>query len=317
MSIFFFFLLVCPTLTLRTQEVDGLVKVKQFINLLRIKSHIKSWIEDPGLNYLGRNLVMHLLAHHAADVNTLASTLTSHLHLESFYLDLPEVPVQGVARVKRNILGNLFSAVSGMPTGEQFEHQTHVQEELREKLTNLLRLESEAEKQASKAFSSIAKEEEQLELRISAAEQKADELGRAIGRMFLYLELLEEDSDLLEDTLEGLRTGLAPPRLDTYLSRLAGLKSMAVFALESVEKSAVGSGVTATYLSRVYRDVEVLSQELVFNQSVISLRTEDRQYLITAGEVPVLSEHKVLYLFIFLDLSIECFFSGPLFWRRL
>jgi len=293
MSIIFFFFLVCPTLTLRTQEVDGLIKVKQFINLLRIKSHVKSWVEDPGLNHLGRNLVMHLLAHHAADVNTLASTLTSHLHLESFYLDLPAEPVQGIARVKRNILGNLFSAVSGMPTGEQFEHQTHVQEELRDKLTNLLRIESEAERQASKAFAAVAKEEEQLELKVAAVGQKADELGRAVGRMFLYLELLEEDSELLEDTLEGLRTGLAPPRLDTYLSRLAGLKSMAVFALETVEKSAVGSGVTATYLSRVYRDVEVLGQEPAFNQSVVSLRTEDRQYLIAGGEVPILDEHKV------------------------
>jgi len=111
---------------------------------------------------------------------------------------------------------------------------------------------------------------------------------------------LEEDSELLEDTLEGLRTGLAPPRLDTYLSRLAGLKSMAVFALETVEKSAVGSGVTATYLSRVYRDVEVLSQEPAFNQSVVSLRTEDRQYLIAAGEVPILDEHKVLFFSYFL-----------------
>lgn len=76
---------------------------------------------------------------------------------------------------------------------------------------------------------------------MQSVEQKSDDLGQAVGRMFLYLELLE-------DTLEGLRTGFAPPRLDTYLSRLAGLKSMAVFALESVEKSAVGNGVTATVL---------------------------------------------------------------------
>lgn len=72
---------------------------------------------------------MHLLAHHASEVNTLASTLTSHNHLESYYLDLEPVEVAGgqkSARVKMNIFGNIF-----LP-GEQFEHQTHVQEELRQ-----------------------------------------------------------------------------------------------------------------------------------------------------------------------------------------
>jgi len=272
--------------------VDGLITVRHYIDLLRIKAHVKNWIEDPGMNVLGRGIVMQLLAHHASDVNTLSSTLVGYLPSDSSILTPtsppPPLTANFISRVKRNILGNLFSAISGMPTGEQFEHQTHIQEELRDKMSSLLKIETEAERQNARAFSEVAKEEEKLEGRLNDHEVRISALGRATGRFFAYLELLEKDQEVLSDTLEAMRTGTAPSRHDAYLSRLSGLKSLGLFRFSSMSRAHIGSGLILTYLSRVYRDVEVLDQTAM-NGSVLRLQTEDRSYLLNShpGSAPL------------------------------
>jgi len=286
----------------KVQVVDGLITVRHYIDLLRIKAHVKSWIEDPGMNVLGRGIVMQLLAHHASDVNTLTSTLVGYLPSDVSILTptspSPPFSTNFVSRVKRNILGNLFSAISGMPTGEQFEHQTHIQEELRDKMSALLKIETEAERQNARAFSEVAKEEEKLEGRLNDHEVRISALGRATGRFFAYLELLEKDQEVLSDTLEAMKTGTAPSRLDAYLSRLSGLKSLGLFRFSSMSRAQVGSGLILTYLSRVYRDVEVLNQAAM-NGSVLKLQTDDRSYLLNShsgSAPPFLDELEVSFV---------------------
>jgi len=130
------------------QEVDSLVLVKHHVNLHRIKEHVLAWGEDQGVGVFRSELMNPLMSHLTVEVAMLASTLMEHMHLENVERAGPPTPSSttqpddlsissrgrnGIERVQRNIFGYIVSTITGMSTGEQYQHHMHVQEEIRKK----------------------------------------------------------------------------------------------------------------------------------------------------------------------------------------
>jgi len=292
------------------QEVDSLILVKHHVNLHRIKEHILAWGEDRGVGVFRSEVMNPLMSHLTVEVAMLASTLMEHVHLENVGTtvlptpsadDQPNNPVDSprggrnsIQRVQRNIFGDIVSTITGMPTGEQYQHHMHVQEEIRKKLIHMAKNQVEAEKNVMRSISELMSTEEQMAARVANLENLLEMQGAATARFFAYYHLLCEDRDMLEDTLEAVRNGLASTRLDVYLSRLAGLHTMGMFEYNQILQTRGGFDVL--YFARAYRQVEVRGYSLT-NDSAI-LRTDERRYLLQPDGLPaythVLTEFEVI-----------------------
>jgi len=234
-----FFSPVCVGETL--QEIDSMLVVRHHISFYRIKEHVMLWASDPALSNLGRGTVMSLMSHLAVEVEMLCSTLLEHTQLESDYRSsmLPGTPAPSPStssgsslrneldRQRRNIFGDILSGITGMPTSEQYRHHMHVQEDLRKKMISVLKHQIESESHLTQSFTDLQTKEEQLRVHLSNLESLMHQHSSATARLFIYYHLLSEDRDMLEDTLDAMRNGAAGVRQDAYLSRLAGLHTVA------------------------------------------------------------------------------------------
>jgi len=315
MLAFAFLLTWWPLISCETiQEVDSLVLVKHHVNLHRIKEHILAWGEDRGVGVFRSEIMNPLMSHLTVEVAMLASTLMEHMHLESVEKTVPPTPSSitqpddlvgsprggrnGIERMQRNIFGDIVSTITGMPTGEQYQHHMHVQEEIRKKLIHMAKHQVEAEKNVMRSISDLMTAEEQMAARITNLENLVEMQGAATARFFAYYHLLCEDRDMLEDTLEAVRTGFASTRLDVYLSRLAGFHTMGMFEYNQIHQTRGGFDVL--YFARAYRQVEVRGYSLTNDSAV--LQTDERKYLLQPNGLPsythVLTEFEV---FLFLN----------------
>jgi len=294
------------------QEVDSLILVKHHVNLHRIKEHILAWGEDRGVGVFRSEVMNPLMSHLTVEVAMLASTLMEHVHLEHVDTAVPSTPTpsadiqpvspvdsprggrNGIQRVQRNIFGDIVSTITGMPTGEQYQHHMHVQEEIRKKLIHMAKHQVEAEKSVMRSVSELMTAEEQMAIRVTNLENLVEMQGAATARFFAYYHLLCEDRDMLEDTLEAVKGGYASTRLDVYLSRLAGLHTMGMFEYNQILQTRGGFDVL--YFARAYRQVEVRDYFLTNDSAV--LLTDERKYLMQPDGLPaythVLTEFEVL-----------------------
>jgi len=291
-----FFSPVCVGETL--QEIDSVLVVRHHISFHRIKEHVLLWASDPILSELGRGTVMSLMSHLAVEVEMLCSTLLEHTQLESDYrssmLPAPGTPApsystssgsilkNGLDRQRRNIFGDILSGITGMPTGEQYRHHMHVQEDLRKKMVSVLKHQLESEGHLTQSISDVQTREEQLEIRLSNLESSLHQQSSATARLFIYYHLLSEDRDMLEDTLDAMRNGVAGVRQDAYLSRLAGLHTLGFFEYNKAVQTK--GGVDVEYFARAYRHVELVSRSSMNGSEQVN--TGDRRYLIRPHTLP-------------------------------
>jgi len=313
MLFFALLLTLSPLLSCETiQEVDSLIVVQHHVNLHRIKEHILAWGEDRGVGVFRSEVMNPLMSHLTVEVAMLASTLMEHMHLENVDRAMSSTPTQpanlepvsttgsssgwrnGIQRVQRNIFGDIVSTITGMPTGEQYQHHMHVQEEIRKKLIHMAKHQVEAEQNMMRSVSELMTAEEQTAVRMTNLERLVEMQGTATARFFAYYHLLCEDRDMLEDTLEAVRGGYASTRLDVYLSRLAGLHTMGMFEYNQILQARGGFDVL--YFARAYRQVEVRDYFLT-NESAVLL-TDERRYLMQPDGLPaythVLTEFEVM-----------------------
>jgi len=296
------------------------VLVKHHVNLHRIKEHVLAWGEDQGVGVFRSELMNPLMSHLTVEVAMLASTLMEHMHLENVERAGPPTPSSstqpddlivssrgrnGIERVQRNIFGDIVSTITGMPTGEQYQHHMHVQEEIRKKLIHIAKHQVEAEKTVMRSITDLMTAEEQMSARVSNLENLVGMQGAATARFFAYYHLLCEDRDMLEDTLEAIRSGVASTRLDVYLSRLAGLHTMGMFEYNHILQTR--GGFDAVYFARAYRQVEIRSYYLTNDSAV--LHTDERRYLLHPDGLPpythVLTEFEVVFIFVFPPITVS------------
>jgi len=249
------------------------------------------------------------MSHLTVEVAMLASMLMEHMHLENAEKTAPPTPHSttqpdnlsipsrgrnGIERIQRNIFGDIVSSITGMPTREQYQHHMHVQEEIRKKLIHIAKHQVEAEKNVMRSITDIMTAEEQTSARVSNLENLVGMQGAATARFFAYYHLLCEDCDMLEDTLDAIRNGVASTRLDVYLSRLAGLHTMGMFEYNHILQTR--GGFDAVYFARAYHQVEVRDYYLANDSAV--LHTDERRYILHPDGLPpythVLTEFEVV-----------------------
>jgi len=257
---------------------------------------------------------MSLMSHLAVEVEMLCSTLLEHTQLESDYrssmLPTPGTPApshstssgsflkNGLDRQRRNIFGDILSGITGMPTGEQYRHHMHVQEDLRKKMVSVLKHQIESESHLTQSISDVQTKEEQLEVRLSNLESSMHQHSSATARLFIYYHLLSEDRDMLEDTLDAMRNGVAGVRQDAYLSRLAGLHTLGFFEYNRAVQTK--GGVDVEYFARAYHHVELVSRSSMNGSEQVN--TGDRRYLIrphTLPSTPLLLTEDEVHIYIY------------------
>jgi len=215
--------LPCETI----QEVDSLVLVKHHVNLHRFKEHVLAWGEDQGVGVFRSEMMNPLMSHLTVEVAMLASTLMEHMHLENVEKAVPTTPSSiiqpddlvipsrgrnGIGRVQRNIFGDIVSTITGMPTGEQYQHHMHVQEEIRKKLIHMAKHQVEAEKTVMKSITDLMTAEE-LHGRLDNFGQMAPFLQAYKRPLNDYLASFEENYNILlpvpKELIEDLRVWAA------------------------------------------------------------------------------------------------------------
>jgi hypothetical protein len=160
----------------------------------------------------------------------------------------------GVRRVKRNIFGEILHQLTGVATDAELQQQLKVDEEIRDQLAVTLTRQVAYERDLTNAIGNMTVEEDKLAARVSEMADKHEfDLERSY-RMSAHRFILMEDVDQLEDILEAVVTGAVNSRHAVYLSAKAGLSHVASFAFLNLTESR--HGVTVTYLSRLFHEVE-------------------------------------------------------------
>ena len=267
-------------------EIDGLISVKHTIDLGRVRRHVTMWAKDLMLReVMGEKLVWLHLAHHANEVNVLANALLGHAGLDSAAVGFVDAmkdatmgDANGLRREKRNILGDIIHAVTGLATDARVDEQAKLDEEVRGKVEQVLAHQLAYEEKMTEALAELQAEEDVVQRRLSEMQRVSERGMRAISRLFAYQAMIMEDEETLEDALDAMRNGHASVRLDAYLGQKCGLAGLPGFEYRGVEL--FNGNVVMTYLGRVYQRASFLA--LGRGNETWRGRTGDREYLFLA-----------------------------------
>lgn len=178
--------------------------------------------------------------------------------------------------MKRNIFGDIIHSLTGLATDERVDEQARAEEEVRGKITEVLRHQLQYEEKFGIYLSELQEEEEGGRKMLEETRLKVERGFRASARLSAYQAMLEEDEETLVSVLEAMSTGAAGVRLDSYLSYKCGLTTMAGFRYKSIRPHP--SGVQVTYDSRVYHHSLILEERL--ENGTWRVRTEGHQYIL-------------------------------------
>jgi hypothetical protein len=190
-----------------------------------------------------------------------------------------------VKRTKRNVFGDILHQLFGVATDEQLQQQLRVDEEMRGKVADTLSRQVYFEKELTMAIGNITEEEDRMEGKLRAIEEKHD-LDRERGvRMNAHRFTLMEDVDRLEDVLEAVVSGAVNTRHAAYLSAKAGMSRVASF--EYLNLTTSGNGVIVRYLTRLFKEVTI---DVVRSGAVVvQLRSPSREYYLHTSHGPEMS----------------------------
>lgn len=179
-------------------------------------------------------------------------------------------------RVKRNIFGDIIHSLTGLATDERLDQQAKGEEEVRGKITEVLKHQLQYEERMSTIVAELQSEGEGERRALEETRKKTEKGFRAVSRLFAYQAMLEEDEETLETVLEAMVEGKVGARLDAYLSNKCGLKTMAGFRYQHANR--VPGGVVVHYNSRVYHSSRILEERM--ENGTWRVRTEEHHYIL-------------------------------------
>jgi hypothetical protein len=190
-----------------------------------------------------------------------------------------------VRRFKRNILGDVLHALTGVATEEELAKQRQLDEDIRDKVTATLTRQMSYEKNVADIIGNITNEEEVLGRHLQELAQKhADDVGR-MTRLNVHHQIILEDIDKLEDVLAAVWTGEVAVRHAVFLSAKANLPTAAHFRAVGLYMDR--SGPVVRYVTRIYKKVDVLTVNRT--KRVVTLSTLGRTYYLHPGHNLLLS----------------------------
>jgi hypothetical protein len=154
-------------------EVDGLLYVTEPVNTFRMERHIHLWAADLHGQQDMEKLDLLLASKTIREMTLLMSSLKSLASKGSSsalpWLDSPSLSPNllsdkdnQVRRFKRNILGDVLHALTGVATEEELAKQRQLDEDIRNKVTATLTRQMSYEKTIADIIGNITNEEEML-----------------------------------------------------------------------------------------------------------------------------------------------------------
>ena len=266
-------------------EMEGIVYVTEPTNTYKIQKHLHSWMVKSGqeadeASILANDQLMTEAVLLLKAVNRLQQ---EKVQSESQQLapgrktgDKGGRKTSQGRRQKRNVLGNILHFFTGVATDEELEAQVKRESELRDRITSTLTRQVAFEKEIADGYTTLAKEEEDLERKFKRLEKKQEKDILEIKRDNIYRTTIQEDVDKLEDILEAVQTGQCNTRHSVYLSSRAGLNAILSFQLHKIDSSPQGP--VLTFSSKTYRKVDVLSIDV--QERYTRIETTNRCYLL-------------------------------------
>ncbi len=132
-------------------------------------------------------------------------------------------------RYKRNILGDFLSAVTGVATEDELQKQMKIDNEIRDKVVEVLGRQVTFEKSITAYYTNLTREEEQMHKRIDAIANQRTRDRNQLSRIMVLTAIAQDDIKDMEDILEILWTGRVPARHAIKLSKYAKLPRVALF----------------------------------------------------------------------------------------
>jgi hypothetical protein len=182
-------------------------------------------------------------------------------------------------RYKRNILGDVLHALTGVATDEELAKQRQLDEDIRNKVTSTLTRQMAYEKTITDIIGNITNEEEVLGSHLSELAKRHNEDIGKLTRLNVHHQIILEDIDKLEDVISAVWTGEATVRHAVFLSSKANLPTVAHFRTVGLYMDR--NGPVIRFSTRLFKTVDVLA----VNQSktVTTLSTLGRTYYLHPG----------------------------------
>jgi hypothetical protein len=168
-------------------EVDGMLYVTEPVNTFRMERHIQLWVADLQGQRDVEKLDLLLASKTIREMSLLMSSLKA-LAVQGTSSSLPWMDPTAappsspmtdkdnqVHRFKRNILGDVLHALTGVATEEELAKQRQLDEEIRNKVTSTLTRQMSYEKTVTDIIGNITNEEEVLGRHLQKLAQKHNE----------------------------------------------------------------------------------------------------------------------------------------------
>jgi hypothetical protein len=266
---------------LQVQEIEGIIVLKEPVNLQRIQDHLHLWISELGASNekLDKLQAVSMMRDSALLVDTILQ-LTSHpglVPLEAPRRDKEERQ-NTYDRYKRNILGDFLSAVTGVATEEELQQQLKIDNDIRDKVVTTLARQVTFEKSIAAYYTNLTREEEQMHKRIDTIATQRIKDKHQISRLMILSAVAMDDIKDMEDTLHILWTGDVPARHAVKLARYANLPKVALFTYVGVQPGVEGP--VLEYTARTYQTTPATATP---TDSHINLKTSHSMYLLHMG----------------------------------
>jgi hypothetical protein len=273
------------------EEVDGMMYVTEPVNTFRMDRHIQLWAADLHGQRDTEKLDLLLASKTISEMSLLMSYLKAQA-AQGTSTTLPWMATDSSPALpttldsdnqlqwyKRNILGDVLHALTGVATDEELAKQRQLDEDIRNKVTSTLTRQMAYEKTITDIIGNITNEEEVLGSHLSELAKRHNEDIGKLTRLNVHHQVILEDIDKLEDVISAVWTGEATVRHAVFLSSKANLPTVAHFLTVGLYMDR--NGPVVRFSTRLFKTVDVLA----VNQSkaVTTLSTLGRTYYLHPG----------------------------------
>ena len=269
-----------PTIGFQVQELEGVITINETVNLHRIQDHLHLWITE--LSASNEKLDKLQAAAMMRDSTLLIETILQMTGQEKIKIELKTQKLTDnnqYTRYKRNILGDFLSAVTGVATEDELQKQMKIDNEIRDKVVEVLGRQVTFEKSITAYYTNLTREEEQMHKRIDAIANQRTRDRNQLSRIMVLTAIAQDDIKDMEDILEILWTGRVPARHAIKLSKYAKLPRVALFNFNRATPGQEGP--VMQYSTRTYYNSK--AKVIEYGLTYTEIQTDHNLYLLHPG----------------------------------
>ena len=255
-------------------QVAAVVAVNETLDVGLIRKHIKTWAGDVSRDVRRGDqsvFMSYALTPRQLKLQYLSATLDN--------MSPEEKP--STRRSKRNILGTVLSAVTGLATSEQMERVVTLERDMRDKVFETLHQVNTFEVDVMSGISNMSSEVEQMSVVVASMHGDLASLIRLSSRTALHTYLVDGDLMLLEELILSILESQATPTHGLKLAVRCGMSADTHFKIHGWEYTKGSGMLVVNFKAMLYQRSEVLEVKEVAGHLLV--RTENRAYLVHSG----------------------------------